>query len=106
MSNFLSLFLVFFFTPKPSGRVLNAARAVLYAIGLRRLTQAFFTFENVIRFHGRGETSFTSKREVRPPQHRFQRNSKMPSSIMCGHHIQNFTQIGKKCKKNIDTKFI
>ena len=77
----------------------KTASAVLRAIALHRLTEEFFKFETVIRFHGRSETSFTPKRKVRPSQHRFQRNSKMPNRIVCGHHIQNFTHIGKKCKK-------
>jgi hypothetical protein len=92
------LFLLFFFTPKFSGHIMNnTARAVLCAIGLHRLTEAFFKFENV-RFHGRRETSFGPKRKARPSQHRFQRNSKMPNSIMCGYHIQNFTQTRKNVK--------
>ena len=82
----------------------NTARAVLFVIGLHRLTEALFKFENVICFHDRRETSFTPKRKVRPSQHRFKRNSKMPNSIMCVYHIQNFTQIGKKCKKKYSYK--
>jgi len=96
----LFLFLVFFYTPKFSGRIMNnTARAVLCAIRLHRLTEAFFKFENVISFHGRSEKSFSSKIKVWPSQHRFQRNSKMPNSNMCGYHIQNFTQTGKKCNQ-------
>jgi hypothetical protein len=96
----LSLFLVFFFTPKLSGRIMNnAARAVLCAIGLHRLTETLFKFENAIRFHGRCETSFTPKRKVRLSRYRLQRSSKMPHSVMCGYRIQNLTQIGKNVKK-------